>query len=165
MNGRAGKIRLLAIVLAAVVVPDVVTKLLVQSNFALYQQVDVLGSVIRLTYIHNPGAAFGLYFGPWSRQIFLALSMVALIVLAALYWYTPAPEKARLLAIALICGGALGNLVDRMRSPHGVVDFVDVGLGAMRWPVFNVADIAVTTGAIVLALSLWREDRRIEQGQ
>jgi len=163
MNGTAGKIRLLAIVLAAVVVPDLVTKLLVQSNFSLYQQVDVLGSVIRLTYIHNPGAAFGLYFGPWSRPIFLALSMVALVVLAALYWYTPAPEKARLLAIALICGGALGNLVDRMRSPHGVVDFVDVGLGAIRWPVFNVADIAVTTGAIVLALSLWREDRRIEQ--
>jgi signal peptidase II len=156
---------LLAVVLIAVVVLDLVTKGLVQSNVALHERVDVLGSVIRLTYIHNPGAAFGLYLGPWSRQIFLALSTVALFVLAALYWYTPAPDKARLLAIALICGGAVGNLVDRMRSPHGVVDFVDVGFGAIRWPVFNVADIAVTTGAIVLALSLWREDRRIEQGE
>jgi len=165
MSTRVEKIRLLAVVLATVVVLDLVTKLLVQSTITLHQQVDVLGSVIRLTYIHNPGAAFGLYFGPWSRQIFLALSLVALIVLAALYWYTPAPDKARLLAIALICGGALGNIVDRMRSPRGVVDFVDVGLGAIRWPVFNVADVAVTTGALVLALSLWREDRRIEQGQ
>ncbi len=165
MSTRVEKVRLLAVVLATVVLLDLVTKTLVQSNFTLDQQVDVLGSVIRLTYIQNPGAAFGLYFGPWSRQIFLALSLVALVVLAALYWYTPAPDKARLLAIALLCGGALGNLVDRMRSPRGVVDFVDVGLGAIRWPVFNVADIAVTTGAIVLALSLWREDRRIEQGQ
>jgi len=162
---KSGKVRLLVVVLAAVVLLDVVTKLLVQSNLALDRQIDVLGSVIRLTYIHNPGAAFGLYFGPWSRQIFLALSLVALGVLVAMYWYTPALEKARLLAIALICGGALGNLLDRVRSPNGVGDFVDVGLGAMRWPVFNVADIAVTTGAIVLALSLWREDRRIEQGE
>jgi signal peptidase II len=165
MSSKPGKIRLLAVVLGVVVLADLVTKALVQSNITLYHQVDVLGSVIRLTYIHNPGAAFGLYFGPWSRQIFLALSVIALVVLVALYWYTPALERARLLAIALICGGALGNLVDRLRSPHGVVDFVDVGLGAMRWPVFNVADIAVTTGAIVLALSLWREDRRIEQGE
>jgi len=165
MSKGVGKVRLLAVVLIAVVVLDLVTKGLVQSNFTQHERVDVLGSVIRLTYIYNPGAAFGLYLGPWSRQIFLALSAVALVVLAALYWYTPAPDRARLLAIALIWGGALGNLVDRMRSPHGVVDFVDVGFGAIRWPVFNVADVAVTTGAIVLALSLWREDRRIEQGE
>jgi signal peptidase II len=165
MSKRVGKVRLLAVVLATVLVLDVVTKGLIRSHFGLNQQVDVLGSVIRLTYIHNPGAAFGLSFGPWSRQIFLPLSALALAVLAALYWFTPAPQKVRLLAIALICGGALGNLVDRVRSPRGVVDFVDVGLGAMRWPVFNVADVAVTTGAIVLVLALWREDRRIEQGQ
>jgi len=165
MSTRTGKIRLLVIVLVAVVALDLVTKGLVQSTFAPNDRMDVLGSVIRLTYIHNPGAAFGLYLGPWSRQIFLALSIGALGVLAGLYWYTPAPDRTRLLAIALICGGALGNVVDRMRSSRGVVDFVDVGLGGLRWPVFNVADIAVTTGAIVLALSLWREDRRVEQGE
>jgi len=163
MTRNAGKLRLLLVVPGIVLLLDRITKWIVQSRFALYEQVDVLGSVIRLTYIHNPGAAFGLYLGPWSRQIFLVLSAVAIAVLAALYWFTPAAERARLLAIALICGGALGNFVDRLRSAHGVVDFVDVGFGTLRWPVFNVADMAVTTGAIVLALSLWREDRRLER--
>jgi signal peptidase II len=65
----------------------------------------------------------------------------------------------RLLAISLICAGAIGNLVDRVRSHRGVVDFLDIGIGDLRWPVFNVADIAVTTGAVFLALSLWREER------
>ena len=163
MTHNAGKLRLLLVVPGIVLLLDRITKWIVQSRFTLYEQVDVLGSVIRLTYIHNPGAAFGLYLGPWSRQIFLVLSAVAIAVLAALYWFTPAAERARLLAIALICGGALGNFIDRLRSARGVVDFVDVGFGTLRWPVFNVADMAVTTGAIVLALSLWREDRRFER--
>jgi signal peptidase II len=77
-----------------------------------------------------------------------------------MYWITPARAQGRLTAIALIVGGALGNLVDRVRHEHGVVDFVDIGVGAVRWPVFNVADVAVTAGAVVLALSLWREDSR-----
>lgn len=162
MTWSRGKVRLFAAVLGAVVLLDQATKLAVQGSLALNQQVDLLGSVLRLTYIHNPGAAFGIYLGAWSRQIFLGLSIAALAVLAALYGFTPAHDRPRLLAIALICGGAVGNLVDRVRSVHGVVDFVDVGLGSMRWPVFNVADIAVTTGAIVLALSLWREDRLLE---
>jgi signal peptidase II len=163
MTHNAGKLRLLLVVPGIILLLDRITKWIVQSRFALYEQVDVLGSVIRLTYIHNPGAAFGLYLGPWSRQIFLVLSAVAIAVLAALYWFTPAAERARLLAIALIGGGALGNFIDRLRSARGVVDFVDVGFGTLRWPVFNVADMAVTTGAIVLALSLWREDRRLER--
>ena len=163
MTHNAGKLRLLLVVPGIVLLLDRITKWIVQSRFTLYEQVDVLGSVIRLTYIHNPGAAFGLYLGPWSRQIFLVLSAVAIAVLTALYWFTPAAERARLLAIALICGGALGNFIDRLRSARGVVDFVDVGFGTLRWPVFNVADMAVTTGAIVLALSLWREDRRLER--
>jgi signal peptidase II len=61
--------------------------------------------------------------------------------------------------VALVTAGALGNMIDRVRSPRGVVDFLDVGVGNVRWPVFNVADIAVTTGAILLALSLWREEQ------
>ena len=163
MKWGVGKARLLVVVLVVVVLLDQVTKLAVQDNLALNQQVDVVGSVVRLTYIHNPGAAFGIYLGPLSRHVFLILSLLVLGVLAALFGFTPAHDRVRLLAIALICGGALGNLVDRVRSPDGVVDFVDVGLGSMRWPVFNVADVAVTAGAIGLALSLWREDRRLER--
>jgi signal peptidase II len=58
-----------------------------------------------------------------------------------------------------VSGGALGNLVDRVRGPQGVVDFLDIGIGDLRWPTFNVADMAVSTGAILLAWVLWGEDR------
>jgi len=154
-----GKIGLLAGVLATVVAFDVVTKLMIQRTFRLYQQVDVVGDYVRLTYIYNPGAAFGIHVGDYSRVIFLVLSVVALAALLGMYWTTPARDRVRLTSIALICAGAMGNLIDRVRSQAGVVDFLDVGVGDMRWPVFNVADIAVTTGAIFLALSLWREDQ------
>ena len=160
----AGKIRLFAIILGVVVFFDQLTKLMVQQTFRLYQQVDIVGDYVRLTYIHNPGAAFGIHLGEYSRPIFLVLSLVALAALAGMYWVTPLRDRVRLAAIALICGGAIGNLIDRVRSEQGVVDFLDVGVGDLRWPVFNIADIAVTTGAIFLALSLWQEEQRPERG-
>jgi signal peptidase II len=166
----AGKTRLFLGIIGPVVLLDVVTKFLVQQNMRLYQQTEVIGDYFRLTYIHNPGAAFGIHVGEHSRIIFLVLSIVALGALAAMYWSTPIGDKVRLSAISLICAGAIGNLIDRIRSDQGVVDFIDVGIGDLRWPVFNVADIAVTTGAIFLALSLWqedqapREDRRADPG-
>jgi len=147
-------------IVVALVVADWITKALVQRFMDPYQQVDLIGEYLRLTYIFNPGAAFGIHLGDASRAVFLVLSVVALLALLAMYWITPARAQGRLTAIALIVGGALGNLVDRVRHEHGVVDFVDIGVGAVRWPVFNVADVAVTAGAVVLALSLWREDSR-----
>lgn len=157
---RAGKGSLFAITVLAIVLLDFVTKRLVQQRFHLYEQVPIIGDYLRLTYIYNPGAAFGIHLGDYSRSIFLVLSMVALVALIAMYWATPVRDRVRLIAISLICAGAIGNLVDRIRSHRGVVDFLDIGLGDLRWPVFNVADIAVTTGAVFLALSLWREERR-----
>jgi signal peptidase II len=155
---------LFAAILVGVVALDLATKIIVTRTIPLYHIIDVIGSYVRLTYIHNPGAAFGIHLGPYSRIIFLVLSLIALAALAGMYWFTPASDRIRLSAIALICGGAVGNLLDRIRSASGVVDFIDVGVADVRWPVFNVADIAVTTGAIVLALSLWKEERRIEGG-
>ena len=159
-----GKARLAAVILGVVVFLDQLTKVMVQQTFRLYQQVDVVGDYVRLTYIHNPGAAFGIHLGEYSRIIFLILSLVALAALAGMYWVTPVRDRVRLAAISLICGGAIGNLIDRVRSEQGVVDFLDIGIGDLRWPVFNVADIAVTTGAIFLALSLWQEEQRPERG-
>jgi signal peptidase II len=69
------------------------------------------------------------------------------------------------MALGLVCGGAIGNLIDRIRSPVGVVDFLDIGFGNWRWPTFNVADIAVTTGAILLAWALWGEEREEEESR
>jgi signal peptidase II len=149
-------------IVAVVVALDRLTKQVVQMRMELYDRIEILGDAVRLTYIRNPGAAFGIHAGPNSRYIFLGISIIALGILAALYRVTPAADRLRLTAIALIAGGAVGNIIDRLMSGAGVVDFVDVGLGDLRWPVFNVADMAVTTGALVLALSLWREDRRLE---
>ncbi|MCH8934427.1 MAG: signal peptidase II, partial [Gemmatimonadetes bacterium] len=64
--------------------------------------------------------------------------------------------------LGLVCGGAVGNLIDRIRSSRGVVDFIDVGIGVHRWPTFNIADSAVTVGAIALAFVLWMEGREEE---
>ena len=164
-RGNNGKLGLFGAVLFGIVAVDLATKLMIQRGFHLYEQVNVVGDYVRLTYIHNPGAAFGIQLGPpgYSRFIFLGLSVVALIALAGMYWVTPVRDRVRLSAIALICAGAIGNLLDRVRSTQGVVDFLDVGIGDLRWPVFNVADIAVTTGAVFLALSLWREEKKPEQ--
>lgn len=143
---------------------DFATKLLVQNSVLPYQQIQVVGDFLRITRIYNPGAAFGLSLGPYSREIVLAATAVVLVALGFAYFRTAAMDRVRQVAIALICGGALGNMLDRIRSPRGVLDFLDVGFGDLRWPVFNFADIAVTTGAILLALSLWGEQRRAEDG-
>jgi len=121
---------------------------------------DVFGEVVRFTLVFNPGAAFGLNLGPLSRWIFLGLTLLALLILARLYRTSLASDTPRVLALGLVCGGAVGNLIDRIRSPIGVVDFIDVGIGEHRWPTFNVADMAVSTGALLLAWVLWSEDRQ-----
>lgn len=119
----------------------------------------VAGEWLRLALVYNPGAAFGFSLGAHSRWLFLALTGVALVVLAAMYRRTASHQLPRALALSLVAAGAAGNGIDRVRSARGVVDFIDVGIGTARWPTFNVADIAVTTGALLLAWVLWREDQ------
>jgi signal peptidase II len=118
----------------------------------------LVGEWVRLTLVYNPGAAFGLSVGAWSRGFFIALTCVAVPVLWRLYRATRPFDNARTFALSLVMAGALGNVIDRLRSADGVVDFIDIGVGAWRWPTFNVADIAVTGGALLLAVVLWRED-------
>lgn len=119
----------------------------------------VLGDVVRVTLLYNPGAAFNLYLGPYSRAIFLALTALVLRALWTLYRRTRDRDNVRVLALALLCAGAVGNAIDRVRSAPGVVDWLDVGVGAHRWPTFNLADAAVTVGAVLLFAVLWREER------
>jgi signal peptidase II len=156
----AGKVSLYVVLVAVVVALDMATKYVVQRSLVLYHPVPVMGEVVRLTYIHNTGAAFGLHLGDYSRYIFLALTIVAVVVLFLWYRATPWQDRLRLVAIASVTGGAIGNMLDRLRSHLGVVDFLDIGWGTVRWPVFNVADIAVTVGAVLLGISLWAEERR-----
>lgn len=120
---------------------------------------EVIGDWLRLTLVYNTGAAFGISLGPYSRWLFLALAIVALVILGRLYRQTPDQDRFRIASIALVCAGAIGNVIDRIRHPMGVVDFIDIGVGMQRWPTFNVADMAVSIGAFMLAWSLWAEDR------
>jgi signal peptidase II len=143
----------------AVVVADFATKLIAESYLARRLPLAVLGDFVQLRLVYNEGAAFGLHVGDNSRWIFLGLAVIALFVLASLVRSTRPGDHFRLLSLALVCGGAVGNLIDRIRSAQGVVDFVDVGIGSWRWPTFNVADSAITIGAIALGLSLWQEGR------
>lgn len=147
-------------VLGAVTATDAVTKSLAERVFLLPTLPhQVLGNTVQFTLVYNPGAAFGINVGGYSRWIFMLLTIVALVILARLYAATRDGAVLRTLALALVCGGALGNLIDRLRGGLGVVDFIDIGLRDARWPTFNVADMAVSVGAILLAWVLWAEDR------
>lgn len=158
-NGRND--RLFWPILVAIVASDVVSKAIAVRELNHIQRVPhpVIGEWLRFTLVYNPGAAFGLNVGPYSRWVFTFLTIGALLILGRLYIATRDGERMRVSSLALVCGGALGNLLDRVRSPAGVVDFLDVGVGDARWPTFNVADIAVSTGAFLLAIVLWNEDR------
>ncbi len=162
LKGKLGAFAGTAVTILAL---DMLTKYLVQQTLTPYDQISVFGELFRLTYIFNRGAAFGLHLGPYSRFIFLALAFVALGVLLVMYRHTAAHDRLRLFAIGAISGGALGNVIDRIRSADGVVDFLDFGIGNLRWPVFNIADTAVTIGAILLLASLWAEDQRRDQSK
>lgn len=147
-------------VVGVLVIADRVTKMVAESNlWPRYVPHEVWGDYLRWTLVYNPGAAFGLHLGPYSRWIFMALTVAALVILTNLYRSTQPGDRWRVLAVALVSAGAIGNLIDRVISPSGVVDFIDVGLGDRRWPTFNVADMAVSTGAVLLALVLWGEDK------
>lgn len=151
-------------ILIAIVASDVVTKAIAVKALDLPRVPrEVVGDWLRFTLVYNPGAAFGLHVGEHSRWVFMALTMGALLILGRLFLSTPQGDRTRVVSLALVCGGALGNLIDRLRSAAGVVDFLDVGVGDARWPTFNVADMAVSIGAFLLAIVLWAEDRPMEE--
>lgn len=146
-------------VVAVIVVADVITKwVAVNALSPVYTSREVFGEWFKFTLVYNKGAAFGLNVGPYSRWVFLILTLVALYVLGRLYLTTRDGQRLRAFAIALVCGGALGNLIDRVRHEMGVVDFIDMGVGGWRWPTFNIADVAVSIGAFLLAWALWGEE-------
>jgi signal peptidase II len=147
-------------VAAAITALDVASKWWAQAGL-LPQRLphSIAGDWLRLTLVYNPGAAFGLQVGAQSRWVFMGLTVVALGILGRLYLNTRPGDLLRTASLGLVCGGALGNLIDRVRSDHGVVDFIDIGVGTSRWPTFNVADVAVSVGAVVLAWTLWDSEQ------
>ena len=116
----------------------------------------MVGHYLRFTLAYNPGAALSLGAGPYSRIIFSATAIFAVWLLGSMYRRTRPTATATVVALALVIGGAIGNLLDRLRSARGVVDFIDVGVGSWRFWTFNVADVGVSIGAVLLAWQLAR---------
>jgi len=114
----------------------------------------ILGDLLRLTLTENTGAAFGLF--PGARGPFIAISLLAAVGLAYANHVLRPGDRLRRVPLALILGGNLGNLVDRVRLGR-VTDFVDMGIGTARWPVYNLADVAVVLGTVSLAVALLLE--------
>jgi signal peptidase II len=135
---------------------DAVSKLAVARTLEPGASVRVLGDVVRLTHVKNFGASFGLF--PGSTLTLIVISSVAVLIVFALALHSM-DRTSQMILLGLIMGGALGNLFDRVRL-GGVIDFVDIGVGSIRWPVFNAADVAVTLGVILLLLQYLRRSER-----
>ncbi len=146
----------------AVLFTDCATKRAVEHRLAVGESQPVVGEVVRFTLSYNQNAAMSLDLGGQSRRLVLsALTIAALVVLGMLYHRTRPSERLRVIGVALVAGGALGNLVDRIRSSAGVVDFIDVGVSHVRFWTFNVADMGITIGAVLLLLALgWKTHSR-----
>jgi signal peptidase II len=159
-TGRTAPLRrpatILAIAAAAIVVVDQITKAVVVSNMSEGQTIPVIDGVLHWTFVRNPGAAFSLFTQvPWLFTILA--SLISLWIISQARKLT---SLAQAWCFGAILGGALGNLIDRFfRAPGGpsghVVDMIDLRV----WPVFNVADMGVTLGALALVIVSWREER------
>jgi len=141
-----------------VFVTDFVSKRLVLANEdALRAKINVIGDLARFIYVRNPGSAMGLF--PVGRMVLVGVSILASVFIVYLYRTTDPRMRLRLGAMGAILGGALGNLVDRIFYDGHVVDFIDLGLGSHRFYTFNVADIGVTIGGVILFLCILFEGR------
>lgn len=123
------------------------------------RSLEWFGGLVPINLAFNRGAAFGLSIGDDPRWIFIPITIFAVLFLGTLFAKAERDDYLRIVSTALVLGGALGNLYDRVRWDRGVVDFLGpIDLGFMLWPIFNVADMAITVGAILLAISLWTEE-------
>lgn len=149
---------LFAAVLVVVLGLDLATKSWALHHLHPHGPTRWLGGWLPLTLHFNTGGLWGIGSGSVSRWVFSIATLGALVLLIHLYRRTDFARPVRLLAIPMIAAGALGNLVDRLRWDHGVVDFLGpFDLGFMQWPIFNVADMAISCCTLLLVLSLWRE--------
>jgi signal peptidase II len=153
---------LYGLISAAVVLLDQWTKTLIQQRMALHESIEIIPSLFSLTYIRNPGAAFGLFVetsATFRAIFFLVVTMIALAVVGYLFIKSVMDDRADggsdwqnrgiRIGLTLVFGGAIGNLIDRVRYGE-VVDFLDFYLGRYHWPAFNVADSSITVGVSLL---------------
>ncbi|HYW30784.1 MAG TPA: signal peptidase II [Gemmatimonas sp.] len=150
------------IIVAVVTALDAFTKALAVEHLVLrHVPHPVLGDFLRFTLAYNPGAAFGMYLGPASRWIFATLSVIIVVTILRVTADLTRISRLAAVGVPVVIGGAIGNLLDRIRFRDGVVDFIDIGVGDVRFWTFNIADTAVTVGAVCLVLALWKHDQAL----
>jgi len=150
--------RVYLLLAAAVVVLDQISKRVVASVLQLHDSREIVGGLLSLTHVRNRGAAFGFLSNaelPYQSVLFAALSVLALGAIAVYAIKLPASQGWPQVALALIMGGAVGNLIDRLAYGY-VIDFVDVYWRSYHWPAFNVADSCISVGVGMLILDLLR---------
>ncbi len=153
------KYRLMVTISGAVLVFDQVTKVMVEKAMSLYASVEIVPNFVHITYLRNTGAAFGFLAGGRSilRMVFFSLvSVVAIGCISYLLKSLRPQQKTLIVSLSLILGGAVGNLVDRLRMGE-VIDFIDLHWHHIHWPAFNVADSAISIGVILLFFQLLRK--------
>jgi signal peptidase II len=144
--------------LSGIVGFDIVTKQWALAALGHGHSVQGLGDIVPFTLAYNEGVAFGLPLPSAGRWLIIGATLVVLWVLGSLFVRAERTDWLRLFSAVLVASGAVGNLIDRVRWDRGVVDFIGpIDLGFMYWPIFNVADMAITVGAILLGISLWQE--------
>lgn len=126
---------------------------------------EVVGSIVRFTLAHNSGAAMSLSLGRFSRVGFSLAALLALLIMVQVYHATPATDRCRAAAVAFVVGGAIGNLLNRLVSPRGVTDFIDIGVQSWRFWTFNLADAGITIGAALLLVGLYRDGSGRNMGE
>jgi signal peptidase II len=145
-------------IVGAIIVLDQATKLLVLHFLPLFSLIKVIPGFFNLVHVRNTGGAFSFLAGEpsaWRPALFVGLTLFVVAIIVFAYTKVHSKDHWSRTAYALITGGALGNLVDRLRFGE-VVDFLDCYVGAYHWPAFNVADSAITVGALMLVVSLLR---------
>jgi signal peptidase II len=151
---RNSRYLLLVLLGVTIVIADQVTKYWIVQSMRLHESISIVPNLFSLTYIRNPGAAFGLLAGSSNafRMVFFGItSLFALALLGTILFRLPEKDWIGQVSIVGILGGAIGNLIDRLRFGE-VIDFLDVYVESYHWPAFNVADSAITVGVVCLII-------------
>jgi len=150
--------RIVIAIIAICVFLDQASKIIIQKMIPLHESIPLI-PMVSFHHVTNKGGAFGIFSNiAYREEIFIIISILALVVLVYLFWITPKEQKLMRSALALIAGGAFGNLYDRIRFGE-VVDFIEIGVNRYRWPTFNIADIAITMGVILVLYETIRSQK------
>lgn len=153
---------ILLIVFLLIIAFDQSTKLIIQQTLPLYKKVEIIPGLFNLVHVRNTGGAFGIFGGekgPVGSALFVVASVVAVGVLVVLFLRVKEHETMLAFSLALLLGGAIGNLIDRL-SYGEVVDFLDFHISSYHWPAFNIADSAISIGIGLMALELLIKDHK-----